>query len=114
MNNRLDCRRWSASIASDAAFRRLAQTVFPQLSRAFTEQSRGCSTSLAKPLAPAWCHRNNDASDVTAAGAACLAGGLGCLADVRHSSFCLTSARRTVEARMAGRVADLPGAAHLT
>ena len=37
-----------------------------------------------------------------------------CLIDVRHSSSRLTSARRTVEARMAGRAADLPGAAHLT
>jgi hypothetical protein len=40
-------------IASDAAFRRLAQTAFPQLSRIFGEQSRSCATSLTKPLAPA-------------------------------------------------------------
>jgi hypothetical protein len=38
-------------IASDAAFRRLTQTAFLQLSRTFGEQSRSCATSLTKPLA---------------------------------------------------------------
>jgi hypothetical protein len=46
-----DLVREMGGIASDEAFRRLAQMMFPQLSGAFVEQSRDCATSLTEPLA---------------------------------------------------------------
>jgi hypothetical protein len=46
-------RRETGGIASDAAFRKLMQMVFRQLSGVFAEQSGDCVTSLTKPLAPA-------------------------------------------------------------